>query len=394
MGRTGDGVERRSSSIRLHFTLDGQPVKRTLELKGKPLAPTPANLKYAARLAAEIRERIRHGTFSMAEYFPASGAAAGQISVAAQLDTWLGAQRIQHSTKAGYESAIRFWKLALCDDKGTLVGDLGLRTLRTSHVMTALAKRPELSGKTVNNYVSVLREAIELAVIDKILDDNPVASVKRAAYQKPTPDPFSLDEAEAIIADMLARAPEPVAGMVEWRFFCGVRTSEMAGLHWLKVNLAGRGHFVVDEALVRGEEKDSTKTDVARQVMLNTRSRAALERQRKHTQLAGAHVWLDPRYGTPWVEERAFRRSYWEPCLKRLGIRYRPPNNMRHTYATMMLMAGRTPAWCAGQMGHSVEMFLGTYSKWIRGDADELEMAGLEAWLSSPAVPRETNKAP
>ena len=64
--------------------------------------------------------------------------------------------------------------------------------------------------------------------------------------------------------------------------------------------------------------------------------------------------------------------------LKRLGIRHRPPYNTRHTYATMMLMAGMTPAFCAGQMGHSVEVFLRTYAKWIPGAGDKAEMAKLE----------------
>ncbi|KGS55144.1 putative phage integrase [Burkholderia pseudomallei MSHR5613] len=41
---------------------------------------------------------------------------------------------------------------------------------------------------------------------------------------------------------------------------------------------------------------------------------------------------------------------------------------MTHCYATAMLMAGMTPAFCAKQLDHSVEMFLTTYSKWIDGD--------------------------
>jgi integrase len=35
-----------------------------------------------------------------------------------------------------------------------------LRTLKHSHVLTAIADRPDLSGKTINNYVSVLRDAL------------------------------------------------------------------------------------------------------------------------------------------------------------------------------------------------------------------------------------------
>jgi integrase len=116
-------------------------------------------------------------------------------------------------------------------------------------------------------------------------------------------------------------------------------------------------------------------------VHLNSRALAALTRQKAHTFLAGEHVFHDPRYGKRWEGVRPFGRSFWKPTLKRLGIRYREPYNTRHTYATMMLMAGMTPAFCAGQMGHSVEVFLGTYAKWIPGAGDKAEMAKLEQTL-------------
>ena len=49
----------------------------------------------------------------------------------------------------------------------------------------------------------------------------------------------------------------------------------------------------------------------------------------------------------------------------------------------------------AGQMGHSVEMFQKTYTKWIDGDQNELEIAKLEANLKnqiSPGLVPETSK--
>ncbi len=55
---------------------------------------------------------------------------------------------------------------------------------------------------------------------------------------------------------------------------------------------------------------------------------------------------------------------------------------MRHSYATSMLMAGMTPAFCARQLGHTVEMFLRTYAKWIDGSQNDLEMARLETALT------------
>src|SRR5690606_2726033 len=88
MGRRGTGVEIREKSIRLNFTLEGKQQRHTLMLNGELMPPTPANVKYANRLAVEIRDRIKHGTFSMIEYFPASGAG-GSLTVADWLTTWL-----------------------------------------------------------------------------------------------------------------------------------------------------------------------------------------------------------------------------------------------------------------------------------------------------------------
>lgn len=393
MGRKGDGVEIHGSAIRLSFTFDGRRRRELLMLNGQSMAPTAANMKYAHRVAQEIRERIRHGTFSMAEYFSASGTG-GMLTVKGWLDTWLDTQSVENSTKAGYESAANFWGTAIADkDKRTTVGSLGLRALKPSHLLTAIAQRPDLTGKTVNNYVSVMRQALDLAVADKIIKENPAHEVPRAKHQKPPPDPFTRDEAEVIIADMAKHYPEQVYNMVEAWFFSGPRTSEVFGQRWTNVDLFSAKLAVV-EAVVRGEQKDSTKTNVARDVLLNSRALAAINRQAKHTRMAGEHLWHDPRYGTPWTEERAFRRSYWTPCLKRLGIRYRRPYNMRHTYATMMLMAGMTPAFCARQLGHSIEMFLRTYAKWLDGSQNDLEMARFEATLGadlSQIRPKKSN---
>lgn len=376
MAKTGSGVEVRDSSIRLKFVYEGQTVKPTLQLNGSPMLPTPANVKYAGRLAAEIRDKIRHGTFSMAEYFPASGVA-GVLTVQLQMDTWLDTQRIETSTRAAYKSAIRFW-----DGQ---IGAKPIRSLKHSDILSALASRPLLTGKTVNNYVDVLRQAMQLAVLDKVLSANPVAGIERAKHQKPPVDPFTMDEVEAIIADMAKHYDEQVYNYVEVKFFTGLRTGESFGLQWPRVDLAS-SYIQISESIVAKEQKGSTKTNQVRDVRLNSRALAAIKRQAKHTRMTGEHVFLDPRYGKHWTDERAFRRSFWAPTLKRLGIRYRVPYNTRHSYATMMLMAGMKPAFCAKQMGHSVEIFLSTYAKWLGTDHDDAEMQRLEDSIKVPGA--------
>jgi len=387
VGRRGDGIEIHGSAIRMSFTIEGKRKRLLLMIDGKPLPPTAANMKYARMVSREIRERIRHGTFNINEYFPASSTGEG-FTVKEWLDTWLNTQSIENSTKASYESAVNFWEhaAALVDKRKktiqSTIGSLDIHALKPSHLLTAIAQRPDLTGKTLNNYVSVIRQALDLAVADKIIKSNPADDVPRQKHQKLPPDPFTRDEAEAIIADMARHYPEQVYNMVESWFFSGPRTSEVFGLRWPNVDLHSEKLAIV-EAVVRGEQKDSTKTNVARNVLLNSRAMAAFNRQAKYTRMIGEYVWHDPRYAAPWIEERAFRRSYWTPCLKRLGIRYRRPYNMRHTYATIMLMAGMTPAFCARQLGHSVEVFLRTYTKWLDGEQNDMEMARLEATIKA-----------
>ena len=370
MGGSNNGVEVREGSIRLFFVYQGQRHRKTLSLNGAPLPPTAANVRYAHRVAVEIRERIRNGTFSMVEYFP-TGASTGN-TVKDHMDRWLGLQRIEVSTRKGYESAIKFWSQTL--------GTKTLRAVKPSDVLEALATRPTISGKTINNYVAVLRKAFDLALMDRLVDANPVGVVRRAKHQKPPVDPFSIEEVEVILAHMRRAYDPQIVNYTEFKFFTGVRTGESFGATWARVDFNKR-HLLVADSIVRGVYKATTKTKDARVIDLNDRAYKALQRQRQHTFLAGGHIFIDPRFGAAWEDERAFRRSFWTPTLKATGIRYRPPYNTRHTYATMMLMAGVTPAYAARQMGHSVEMFLTTYAKWIDGAANATEQAKLEAFV-------------
>ncbi len=407
MGRKGNGVEVHGNAIRLSFTFKRKRERKLLKLDDQPMLPTAANMKYAQRIAQEIRDRIRHGTFSMAEYFPENEATKNKptksrvsdpLTVKSWLDKWLNTKSIEDSTKKGYESIIKFWNTAAIADteKKTVVGTLALRALKSSHLLTAIAQRADVSGKTINNHMSIMRQALDLAVADGVISKNPADQVPLAKHQKPPPDPFSLEEAEAIIADMAKHYPEPIYNMVEAWFFTGLRTSEVCGQRWPNVDLHSKT-LTVREVIVRGKQKKRTKTHVVREVQLNSYALRAINRQAKHSRILGEHVWLNPQDGEPWLDEQwDFWHDYWVPCLERLNIRYRRPYNMRHTYATMMLMAGMAPAYCAKQLGHSVEVFLRTYAKWLDGAQNDLEMARLESSLSVRAnlpqiCPKQSN---
>lgn len=380
MGRNGDGVEVREKSIRLSFVFEGKTCRETLKTDGAPLAPTPANVKYARRLAIEIKDRIRLGAFVYADYFPASqNATSGRSStVADQLDLWIKTQSDKaDSTLKGYKVGVAWWT--------SKIGGKPLKALKHSDILLALASEPKWTGKTRNNKSSVLRQALALALRDGAINSSPIEGLEPATHQRPPPDPFSREEAETIIAGMAERYNAQIANYFGFKFFTGLRTSESLIVRWDSIDWR-REQMLVSDALVLGKAKGSTKTNTARVVQLNSRAIEYLKAQKEHTFLKDhGLVFPDPRTGAIWTDDEPPRELYWRPLLKKLGIRYRSPYETRHTYATMMLMAGVAPAYGARQLGHSVEMFLRTYAKWIDGGQNTVEMGKLETLLAGPA---------
>jgi integrase len=388
VGGTG-GVELREKSIRIYFHYRGKPRKETLYIDDAPAAPTPANAKYAKRLAEEIRTKIAAGTFDYASYFPHSPRAKAVEQVAdvpmlhAQMDKFVRLYDGKKSTKDQYRNRIRnFWKSALPDQP--------IGAVTYSQILEALAKGTWKSGKSRNNELSLINGVFEMARLDKLISENPCAEVKRAGYQGPAPDPFDLEEVHQIIGYLRAHRHDQVANFVQFMFFTGLRTSEGIALQWGDIDVRKR-EMLIDGANVYDEETDSTKTYASRIVRLSKAALEALERQKAHTRLAGKHVFHDPYTGEPWSYRKITDvRSFWAPDLKKLGIRYRRPYNMRHSYATIGLMNGIKPGFMAAQLGHSLRMFFEVYAKWISSADDQREMDKLDAGIAnfSPAFPQ------
>ncbi len=84
-----------------------------------------------------------------------------------------------------------------------------------------------------------------------------------------------------------------------------------------------------------------------------------------------------PSKGGLWIQSPSVTIKHFKDALASLGIRERRQYDTRHTYATMCLMAGMNPAFIANQLGHSVEMLLSTYAKWLSSASDWKELEKL-----------------
>lgn len=405
------GVEIRDSSIRISFTVRSERHKKTFTVDGIVMAPTGPNVRAAARLVQDIKAAVRLGTFSMERWFPDDGtvmaqqaaARAKKRTVAQQMDIWRASLIAAESTAKGYDTAVRFWKHAPAAaplegqkwENMPRLGSVPIDELVLSQVKAALASKAHRSGKTTNNYVSVLKQALDLAVSDKLIVDHPVVGRPvRRKWQEGPPDPFNKSDVARIVADMRVHYPRQVAAVCEFWFLTGLRTSEIHGLRWSSVDLTA-ATILIHEVRVRGVHKATTKTNEDRQVRLPQRAVEILKEQMSLTFATGEQVFDDPRKSPgPWDDERAFRRSYWTPTLTRLVIRYRKPYQCRHTNATMRLMAGQKLGYAAQQMGHTVDMFVHKYTDWINDGHSALEDAKFEEFLGIQPPPLRDSSTP
>ena len=345
-----------------------------------PLSPTPANIRYAERLRQEILGKIERGTFVLAEYFPdsprvpkavAEPIASVPTTLGDVFSEWLAIKgpELQHSTADQYRQTLDSYHF-------DTVRKMPADQLTFRELKLLLADLPE-NAKTFNNIASVFSMALQYGHLAKMIPEPLHLHIAMRKHQKPQPDPFTLEQVEML----LQRFGSPRArDYYEFAIFSGMRPSEQIALRWAKVDLHA-GTVLVDEALTRGKVK-GTKTADVRDIELTARARQVLERQRAVSQLAGGRVFVGEN-GEGFSSTDEPLRLWWKPAMKLSGIRQRDARQTRHTFATICLMAGITPAWAARQLGHSVEMFYRVYSRWIDRADKGAERRKLDGYISA-----------
>jgi integrase len=76
--------------------------------------------------------------------------------------------------------------------------------------------------------------------------------------------------------------------------------------------------------------------------------------------------WLFPNEAGKPLHIANVRDRAWRSALRRAELRYRSFYQTRHTFVTLMLEAGESPAWIARQLGHTTpEMLFRRYRRFI-----------------------------
>ena len=361
---TGTGIREASeTSYEITFPYRGERCRERVKLK-----PSPANLKRVTNFLGAIKQAIEKGTFDYSVSFPDSPRRfkfidhPGDIlTVSDYLSSWLERREphLKDSTVAGYRKIVHLELIPA-------IGSLGLTELKRSHVRDMLT--PKTSGnKRLSNIQSVLRAALQDAVMDDIIETNPLFGWKFSRKDSPEPnydvDPFTREEQELILSKLDGQE----RNLFQFAFWTGMRTSEYVALDWGDIDWLRREAYVT-RALTqdaRGKAEVTKTTSSKRRIKLLEPAYQALLAQKQHTFLADQEVFQNPRTLERWAGDQPIRPR-WLYALKAAGVRYRRPYQTRHTYASMMLSAGEPPMWVANQMGHADwGMIRKTYGKFM-----------------------------
>ncbi|WP_413692075.1 Arm DNA-binding domain-containing protein [Psychromonas sp. KJ10-2] len=344
------------------------------------LLDTSVNRKRMEKLLKIIEAEIVLGTFDFCKYFPDSKRAAKfeELKLRKQhaslhfssVDAptvkefsviWFNEKAIEwrQSHKESIEGILESHILpAFGKMKISVIKKQDILTFRSALAKVQGRKGKVLSPSRINHIMTPLRMLLAEAA-DRYEFTTPWKNIKALKVQRTEVDPFSLNEVDRLINT----APDDFKSYYTVRFFTGLRTGEIDGLHWNKVDL-DKKQIYIDQSLVRGVMTDAKTDGSNRIVQLTDRVVEALKVQKKMTQHLGPFVFCK-KDGKPF-NYQTISRVVWEPMLERLKLKYRNPYQTRHTYATLLLAAGESPEWIAQQMGHSTTtMLFRVYSRYV-----------------------------
>ena len=318
--------------------------------------------KIAAEKLAAVRREIQLGTFYFPKYFPDHPAAkrfrkGHQITVESALTEWLteARTRVEPTTFHGYRKDIKYHLIPA-------LGHFRLSEIRTSDIEGWLATL-KVCGKTKNNILIPLRSVFKKALRDEKIERDPVEKIALFKHKPKEPNPLERHEIDAI----LGACDGQIRNIIEFAIMTGMRTSDLIAVRWIDVDFGAKTVDVKMTRTSRGEKMyGKTKTSV-RTIDLSPPAIAALKHQMEFTE-GKTFVFDNPRTGEPWKHDGPFRKTAWTQVLKKAGVKYRPPYQTRHTYASTLLSNGIEPMYVAAQLGHrDWGMIRKVYGKWMQG---------------------------
>lgn len=306
----------------------------------------------ALALLAEMKDDLKNGLLDLPKH----------PTVSEYLKRWL--DDIVEPSSSGNTTDL--YRNAAVKHIGPKIGGVRLDDLTAMHVQGMLSawRKAGVGTRTQQVGLSTLSRACGVAVGMGLIRTNPCKHVTRPTSTRKEIDPFTAEEANAVLAAAKDTEYEP---LIVLAFTTGMRIGELFGLRWSDVDLhAGVIRVEQQVKMQKGKPtKGTLKTPRSRRTIELTPSAVAILVSHRADLLRDGQasqelVFAAPRGGL--MSRHNFTARVWRPLLKKAKTRLRTPHEVRHTYATLALGAGVPIHVVSGVLGHArASITLDTY---------------------------------
>lgn len=197
--------------------------------------------------------------------------------------------------------------------------------------------RPPARPATVNRSLEVLKHAFTKAYDWEMIPEEVLKrlrKVKKTAENNRRLRYLSIEESRNLV-DAAENHLKPI---LITALNTGMRRGEILNLQWDQVDLK-HGFILLTEEM--------TKTERRREIPINTVLREVLQKQIRRLDVP--HVFYDPETGKPYQD---VKRSFGTAC-RRVGIRDFRFHDLRHTFASQLVMNGVDITAVSKLLGHT-----------------------------------------
>ena len=373
------GISRKPGSNKLYVDFRYHGVRI---VKSTGLDDTPENEEKTQVWVDRQKEKIANGTFVFTEAFP--GASTKEKTFHAKLEGWdykpeprdvlfidyvaswqkrFLANCQSESKRRDFDQVIAYWLLPHFGNKTFFqITGVAIKEFIQKLVWKAGKKKGQsLSASRIRNILIPFRAIWDDACEEHRWElSDPFAYVKKhlPKRSKKHPEVFRFDEWIKVIEN-IDSFYRPVA---ETMIMTGMIGSEIAGLRKEDIQ---KDHIVIQNSIVRKLEKSDLKNEYRKRSLPMTDGL----RKRLNTVLSGSKGdYVFTMKSGRNFDIDSFRKNPWASAFKKVGIAYKVPYAMRHSFAAWALTLRMDPNKLVKLMGHSSKkMIYDVYGNYVDG---------------------------
>jgi integrase len=291
-----------------------------------------------------------------------------RMTVAEYSGEWLDSRRIRVSpaTWLRDESIMRLHVVPS-------IGQVKMRGLTPQHISRLLeTKSREMSPRSVGHLLGTLKKMLNSAAMMNLIEYNPAMRVPRPRVVSSQRGCFTAEEARRYLSEARGHKFEAAFMLA---LIHGMRLGEILGLRWSNINWEHQSLSITtslaqdfDGSFQLGPTKNHRSTrpiQLADSVLTALRNRKAIQNKER---LECGPNWVDNDLvfarpdGTP-LSKTNFGRANHYPLVYRADVPRITFHDLRHTAATLGLLAGTNPKVIQEMLGHkSISVTMDIYS--------------------------------